>query len=222
MQEIQTKIMINFNKFYKKYLSLDTPLALPMKFCSKPGDLTWEEWSENTKSKHPIKWFIVRTLPKTWRRVKLTINGIFYWLKCHILPSHKWHFLDLRNPGPGINYTYGFLDRPEVILYSCFVALRHYVEKEQPEDPRTFPTSPEEFIYLKPQIDSYVEAMDLYNWWMVRRIKEEKTAEKLFKKAEQTNLIKDRKRYLKYKDLQDKKEQVQLERLIKIRNGLWT
>jgi hypothetical protein len=57
---------------------------------------------------------------------------------------------------------------------------------------------------------------------MVGRVKEEQTSEKLWHKCNNSNSLKDRQRWLKYEELKDLKVQAQLERLIKIREGLWT
>ena len=57
---------------------------------------------------------------------------------------------------------------------------------------------------------------------MVGRVKENETALKLFIKSQNTSSPKDRRRWLKYEELKDLKVQAQLQRLIKIRQGLWT
>jgi hypothetical protein len=215
--------MLNNIKKRLKSIGLQRPVALPMRGFCKPGDYTWEDWKEETKAAQPIKWFLFETLPAPARKIRTRLNNLLYWIKCHTLTSHKYHLLDLRKPGPGLTYNYGYLDKPEVILFACFISLRDYFEKEQPEDPRTFScSSEEERLLLKKHIDFYVEAKDLYDWWMVGRVKEEQTSEKLWHKCNNSNSLKDRQRWLKYEELKDLKVQVQLERLIKIREGLWT
>jgi hypothetical protein len=140
------------------------------------------------------------------------LSDAWYWLKCHTLPSHKWHRLKLSRPGPGITYSYGFLDRSEVMLYACFVILRDFVELEKPErETARFDT-----IY------------QLYNWWMVdrpRKVSEISEMSARIAKRESLCLIN---RAADMLDLQerisklDKEDQEMLERLVKEREYLWT
>lgn len=206
--------------------------ALPSRDFMDEGDTgyTWEDWHEEVSKKYPVRYFITDTLPFFFRVKWRYVTEAVYWLKCKTLPSYRFHLLDLRNPGPGIEYTYGFRDKPEVMLWACFALLREYIEKEEPEDPREgFAPEELESEPLKSQVASYVEAKALYDWWMVTRLKEEKAVDLLYehyskrkKEVGRDASELDCKAWLEAEALRDRRAQEMLLRLVAIRESLWT
>lgn len=205
--------------------------ALQMReFGAEEGAYTWEDWEEEVKEKFPVRFWITHTFVRavTWP-IKRRVGDALYWLKCHLLRSHRYHLLDLRNPGPNIPYNHGWLDMTTVILYASFVALRKYVEEEKPKGPKDWAT-PEEMQDegLQMQQRDHEEALALYDWWMNGRLLEE---------AEEDRLFQETKKFVRgapeHKEATDawlayhrwregEREDEMLQRLIAIRHTLWT
>lgn len=199
-------------------------MALPMRaFGAKEGDYTWEDWHEEVKRDYPVRYWLTETVPRFFGRKAYWVGEWWYRIKCAVLPSYRFHLLDLRHPGPGIEYEYGFRDVDTVMLWSCFVCLRSYIEKEEPWDPADGST-PEELAQepLKSQKARYDEARALYDWWMKGRLEEEAYEKVLFRQFEQNETEDTRDAWVTYRQWLEDREQEMLLRLIKIRGGLWT
>lgn len=217
-------------KWVKNLLSLPKPYALPMRaFNLFEEQYTWEDWEREMRVAHPIRYFLSETLPRrcsVWWRTFVTEP--IYWLQCHILPSYRFHMLDLRNPGPGIDYTYGYRDPVWVLMAACFVVLRIYIEDEEPSDPALHWTAEEiaADVSLSSQKAHYDEAMTIYNWWMVDRLVAEQEEHRLFLLTKTATTPEEHREYtrvwLDYTRAVEVREDEMLLRLIRIRHSLWT
>lgn len=203
----------------------DSNLFLPMRdFGARDDDYTWEDWHEEVKRDYPIRYFLTETIPSFFGRIAHRWGERWYRVKCAILPSYRFHLLDLRNPGPGIEYTYGFRDQVQVMMWACFICLRSYIEKEEPRDPAEWAT-PEELAEepLKSQKAHLEEARALYDWWMKGRLEEEAEEHRLWEQFRANKESEElRKAWIDYRKWMEDREQEILHRLINIRQGLWT
>lgn len=162
-------------------------------------------------------WFTIR---------KAFANKYWYWLKCHLLPSWRFHILDLRKSGN--DYTYGWRDTDSRMLHACFLLLVEYVEKEKP-----FEVIDWSWDDKTKQVG--LEIKDLYEWWTIRRPSAKKQlAADWENEPERTQFIPredggiqikspaSHKSLLQREQDLDADDQTNLERLIKIRGFLWT
>jgi hypothetical protein len=104
----------------------DVPLALPM-----DGYLykTWNDWERDARAKYPVRFFLSRTLPRAFARLReRLISRPWYYLRTHTV--HRYHLIDMRCPRNG--YAWGWLDRSEAVMFAAFAVLRDFVEHEYP------------------------------------------------------------------------------------------
>jgi hypothetical protein len=175
--------MYNGGMSFKKIFKLPSPVelgkakynALPIRsFDPDCTEYTWEDWNEEVKSLYPIRYFIFHTsrdfiLSKFIGPIK---RG-FYWLKCHLLPKHKHHLLDLRQPVNEYyidHYRYGFIDTSHKMLYALFNLLKEHLDQKPYDVSLDF--SLEEIANdpaMQVQFDTLQEAKALMYWWEVTR-----------------------------------------------------
>jgi hypothetical protein len=156
--------------------------ALPSReFTPDVEGYCWEDWHEEAKRLHPIKYWIAETAGdffryKIWLPIKRPFSDAHYWFVSHFIPSRRYHWLDLRQPckkGDARNidcYRYGWADVPEKMLYAMFNLLKEYFD-ENPYDLRTH-YSLEEInadAGLKSQYETFQEARAILEWWNVGR-----------------------------------------------------
>jgi hypothetical protein len=234
--------MKNFTKdIWEKYIKPPTPCALPMKgFCDDDA-YTWADWERDTRRDYPFRYWLTHTFPRFFWPMQRVVKDTWYWLKCHTMPSYRFHMLDLRNPGPGIDYTHGWLDRDTVILYAAFTCLCQFVEREEPVDPATWNTDDD--IDWSEHKKHHDEVMALYDWWMRGRLEDIAAESKAFdvfllskktKAALRANTVDlvcragsegDDDEFKVWNDtrqLIEDREQEMLIRLIKVRRYMWT
>lgn len=202
--------------------------ALPSSlFDHEPGAYTWEDWHKEVSRDYSVRYFITNTLSSHFRHWWRYVEEAVYWVKCHTLPSYRFHVLDLRDPGPGIEYRYGFRDKPNTMLWACFVILRGYIEKEQPQDVAEH-FSPEELTEepLLSQKARYDEAHALYDWWMKGRLEDEAETNKYYEHYKKVRDTPEKRAagdaWFEAERRKEAKEQEMLLRLVAIREGLWT
>lgn len=201
---------------------------------------TWEDWDEYVKGKYPVRYWLVEELPKYFWPVRRKVKDAWYWVKCHTLPSHRWHKLDLRGVDPLSNYTHGYVDPCEVMKLAAWAALRSYVEKELDHERYLYEgdagyTDEElgEEWYKEQKRCRYDEPMALYKYWMEGRAAEQKEEARLFeltkinKKNALEALNKEEyeaasKEWLDYHRACEAREQEMFLRLCAIREYLWT
>lgn len=206
--------------------------ALPMRSFTHSSDKhTWEDWEELMKKEYPIRYFLAETLPVIFSRILRYLKNIVYWIACHTLPSFKYHYLDLRQPGNkeyGIDpYKYGWIDSDSQILYAIFNIFNSFMKKEGPywycpseEDVQKEP-------YLLDQRNIWLEAKAIHYWWNVERLRQHKKCEdelllwhEARKKGDVTKISSST--LFKLEKERDDKEDEMLVRLLKIRRYLWT
>lgn len=155
-----------------------------------------------------------------------------YWLRCHTWT--RYHIIDIRGSD---GYRWGYTDPSFRLWAACFQILVDYIEKEKPFDVIDFEGGGQGEIEK--------ELKELYHWWKEGRKKEYEDCsaildeydrlqdEKFGKVSMLDQLTKEEIRSFRYKhpkwneymDLHqrlDRKDQEMLERLVKIREHLWT
>ncbi len=241
--------MLILRKFFKLPSPVDLGMskhnALPSRdFTPSCKGPTWEDYYAEVKKLHPIKYFLVETLPDFWRykiwyKCTRPFTDAYYWIVSHFIPSRKYHMLDLRQPKMrnGIEnqdaYRYGWHDVPEKMVYAMMNLLDSYLIDECPEkyhDP-SVSYSLEEIEAdegLKHQYHNLTEARAISHWWNNERNKETTKRIELLQKwsaahracsPEADKLSEELWAHEKFCD--DKLEEM-LIRLIKIRPSLWT
>ena len=234
--------------FFRKLFKLPSPVDLGWSktnalesviFSDEPKGKTWEDWRAHVKELHPVKYWCAETAPdfvryKLWLPVARPVENVRYWLVSHLVPSRRYHMLDLRQPcvkgSEQEGYRYGWQDVPEKMLYAMFNLLGEYLNKEKPVDLALHYTHEqiEADIYLKAQQEAFEEATAIYHWWSVTRHEEIACCEKLF-----DDYIEARKTKAPNRDflqishraqerLNEEKVDEMVTRLMKIRRTLWT
>lgn len=215
------------------------PEALPMRpFCNK-GDYTWEDWREETKKKYPIRYFLTEEIPFWWRvKIVMPIEDFTYWLRSHLLPSRRYHMLDLRQPEPkkyeNDHYRYGWIDANKQILYACFNILVNYIEKEHKGKYQEYVKFQEESV--EHDLLDLREIWTIYQWWKVDRSNQLKNVDRALsewhdllittnnseemKEVPRLSVLKDRHSELE-KEF-NRTETEMLKRLIELREYMWT
>lgn len=196
-----------------------------------PSRYSWEDWEVEMKRDHPVSWFVRREIPRPFKRAWDRIDDAIYWVKCHTLPSYRFHILDLRNPGGGIEWDHGWRDRTEVLLWACFKILVDFVELEKPYDmeQEVDGLTPEQIEEqgLTTQLKKHREMMDLYRWWKTGRAEDEERISALYTARDADYATKAERRaaldaWSKARDEFEERDQTNLLRLIAIRRYLWT
>lgn len=207
--------------------------ALPMDRFKSAGDdtPTWEDWEVEMRKNYPVRFFFAETFPHWYRRhIKSPIKDAWYWVKCHTLPSHRYHFLDLRQPkseaSPG--YKFGWIDSDTQMLYAAFNILNNFVKHELPN----FYCPSEEEVQadasLLRQRTVYLEAKAIHYWWNVERLRQLKLHLELLHKWGDAQKAGDANTQQLWDDLHkleaamETKEDEMFARLLKIRRSLWT
>jgi hypothetical protein len=213
--------------------------ALPLRDLSpETGSETycWEDYYADLKKVYPVKYFFVYTLVeflkyKIWFPLSRPLKNTLYWLKCHLVPKHRYHMLDLRQR----DYTHGWIDIDTRILYANFNLLNEFVKHEI--DNFYCPTEEEcnsdecWALSNKKQRAAFFEIMNLHYWWNTRRALDQKKCadarsawhqrkykQKIF--DEETDRL--WQEHLRQDQAFEDLETEMLIRLIKIRNSLWT
>lgn len=189
-------------------------------FSPHTKNKTWEDWTEYVKEHYPIR-YRLQEIFRWFGQRKYNLEMDWYKFKSRFFT--KQHLLDLRQGYNGYDlYEYGYLDPSEGILYASFNTLKEFVEKEKPLRPEDYPDDEQNKNWKKASEEIY----DLYDYWMNRRAQADKASNNLYKKIKfsknKEETISLRKEWMAAKDAFDKEEQDNLERLIKVRNFMWT
>lgn len=226
--------------FWKKLVTLPSPRQLGWAksnalededFSDEPKGKTWQDWHRHVKQLHPTKYFIVETVPKFIRRklwwpLKHRVDSLYYRIVSHIIPSRRYHMLDLRQEG---GYRYGWQDVPEKMLYAMFNLLGEYLNQEQPSDLTDHYTDEqiEADANLKMQQGALSEARAIYHWWTVGRKQEEEAIDVVRNLWYQNRKVVGvrEEHWEKFKAMEtayEEKTEEMIARLMKIRRSLWT
>lgn len=147
---------------------------------------TWDDWEKLVKAKHPVKYFLVETVPSFVKPAWWKMEAFGYWVKCHTLPSYRWHKLDLRGVDPLSDYTHGYMDPCGMMQLAAWATLRNYVEKELNQE-RYENLSEEDLadqFMVEQKRQRYDEPMALYRYWMEGRREEKAEHDRLYKLTE--------------------------------------
>lgn len=213
--------------------------ALPSRdFSPELGedDYCWEDYYADLKRTYPVRYFFAETLVdflryKVAMPVTRPIKDAWYWLKCHVVPKHRYHILDLRQP----DYTHGWIDTDTRMLYANFNLLNEFVEHEMPNFycPTEEECNSEECWAEsnRKQREAYLEVEALHFWWNIQRQLDQakcaaavtawhdrKHKQKIF--DEETERL--WKEHLHLDEVFEQTETEMLIRLIKVRKSLWT
>lgn len=234
------KILENAGKMlpWQRFFRLPSPVELgwseynaleSREFSDETQGKTWEDWREYCYKNYPVRYFFAETLHdflryKVWLRISRPVSDGWYWLKCHTLPSYRYHMLDLRQP----DYKYGWQDIDHRMQYAMFNLLNLFVKDEMPnyyipteDDVKKDPS-------LARQREAALEVLLIHFWWNTERAKEEKAitdkttewydAKKM--KAYNKKMLWEELQRLK-KDFEEKEDDM-FNRLVKVRRSLWT
>ena len=196
------------------------------------GTYTWEDYEKEVRIRFPFRYFFFRTIPQkinvVLRPIRYNVREALYWLKTHLIPKHRYHFLDLRQPkGGGFNYRWGYINPDDKMMLAVFNILCEFIEKEGPTNPLDNSTLAE--LSAQGQMtyyNGYLEMMELYNWWRTGRRQEHDKVEEFFStyREEKNHVIYNQKsnQWIQMNQELDKKDDEMLERLMKIRRQLWS
>lgn len=207
--------------------------ALGMNLFKNPNDNihTWEDWEEKMRKEYPVRYFFAETLPFWFTTtIQRRIKDAIYFLKCHLLPSHRYHMLDLRQPKQKGQYRYrwGWLDSDSKIVYALFNILNTFVKDELPNMHCPSEEEVQANPYLLSQRNSYLEIKAIHYWWNVDRLRQLKLHDDLLSKWAEAKRNKDINEHIYWDDLRkieadiESKEDEMIIRLINIRRSLWT
>lgn len=192
---------------------------------------TWEDYNDLIQQKYPVRYFLLDRLP-FWIscRWKWYVKNSWYWLKCQLLPSHKFHLLDLRQPKKNdpLAYRYGWLETDHQMEYALFNILNNFVKHQM--DHWYCPS--EEEVKSEPhntnQRNAWLETKAIHQWWNIDRLQEEKTYDEALTRWSEAKKNGDPSKKLFWDELHDiqqanadKLEEMMI-RLIKVRKSLWT
>lgn len=232
-------------QFFRNFFKLPGPkdlgksisnYALPSRmFTPENKNYSWEDWHDEVKKLHPIKYFFVETLFKfirnnIWYTVKSPFENAYYWTVSHLIPSKRYHMLDLRQPADDEcdSYRYGWIDIDNRMLYAIFNLLNQFVEHEISNT--YFPTWEDikKDPGLQSQRDFVLEVRAIHEWWNVDRKMESKVKRDLlsaWSQARQNGLPNTNKLWTELQqseiDFESKTDEM-IARLMKIRRKLWT
>lgn len=228
---------IDWWKFFRlpspKELGWSDTNALASKMFPNHGvdEKTWEDWEEKMRSEYPVRYFLGDTLPRWFSlRWKLYVKDPIYWVKCHTLPSYRFHMLDLRQSkkeGP-LAYRYGWIDSDTKMVYALVKILNDFVEHEMSHWYCPSEEDVQADTSLLYQRNKWLETKALHYWWNVERLRQQKNHDDLLHRWSDARKVDAPETQQLWDDLKkietalEDKEEEMLIRLIKVRRSLWT
>ena len=231
----------------KNPFKLPTPKDLGMTNNIGMSMEKWKEYNVIVRRDYPIRFFFSETLSDFFvYKMFKPIKNVWYYIVSHIVPSRRYHMLDLRQPkGSPTEYRYGWIDSDWQMTFAMFNILVRYVEIEMPhgffvptaEDFKNPDITQDEVQSMLRHIEKYNEIMALYNYWKIERpILEAKHDEALTawhtakeKNGGSISSVNDTPEIKRLwnelnviSDARDKKLEEMLHRLVDIRSCLWT
>lgn len=200
---------------FEKWLKLpQPPQALPMRCLTGGDQYCWEDYYADLKNKYPIRYFIYETIPLyyarwVWSDVShAPLQKLIYWLKCHILPSYKFHLIDIRqSKQDGDRYEYGWIDTDQKLVLACKKLFMEYVEKELEGHFPEIEGSCGEY---------YQEIKTIYNYWKVERPSWQAKINTM-RQNENSYILVD----AEHQAFEQKETEI-LNKIIELRGGMWT
>ncbi len=209
--------------------------SMGMRDFASPGQKTWEDYEDYLKLTYPVRFFLAYTVRdfvryKLWLQITRPFKDVWYWLKCHTLPSYCFHMIDIRDK----EYRYGYQDTDHRMMLAMMSLLTYYIEVEEPYCPELHDVYEENWDegrgIMKRQRSNYLEAKEIYNWWHWERKAEEQTKrdlQRIWWDLRKANRDSDEAQAA-FKAMSDfdescsALEEEMLIRLVKIRKSLWT
>lgn len=231
--------------FLRKLLRLPSPIdlgwsktnALPMRqFTPDTKEHTWEDWDVQVRTQHPYKYFFAETLPyflkyRLWFPLYAPISQLYYYLISHLLPSRKYHWLDLRqleeDPNSYDYYNWGWCSTDRRMVFALINLFQQFMEKTFPT--LDCPTLQAASIDKQCQQDRdlYFEIKAIDQWWRIERKNLNEQIDKyqsLWHEAHKKNSPRKeffwKKLQKSEKELEDQLDNI-LIRILKIRRYLW-
>lgn len=172
----------------KKLLRLPSPIdlgwsksnALPMReFTPETKEKTWEDWNIYVKKHYPYRYFFAETLLKfvkykLWFPIYAPISQFYYYLTSHLIPSRKYHWLDLRqlneeDSNSNDYYDWGWCSTDRRMVFAIINLFQQFVEKDFPSFYRPTLQEISNNKYLQRERDVYFEVKAIDYWWRIER-----------------------------------------------------
>lgn len=233
MKKIRRLLKRHFGLPTPKQLGMSTDTAMPMRIFQSEEDTspTWEDYEERMVKEYPVRYFLCDRLP-FWLscRWKWWVLDPLYWIKCHILPSCKFHWLDLRQPKKDdpLAYRYGWLETDHKMEFALFNILNDFVKHQMKHWYCPTEEEVEKEESLARQRNAWLETQAIHKWWNIDRLQEEQIHNDALTRWCAAKRNGDPSKQLFWDELheietynQDKLEEMMI-RLIKLRKSLWT
>lgn len=164
----------------RKYFTLPGPKDLGMSkynrsmassLFNNSGEPTWEDYYAKLKELYPIRYTLLRTIPRFFSLkfyfISRYLDEARYYIVSHTV--RRYHMLDLRQPGlinDTDSYRYGWVDSDRQIEFALFNILNNFmknefhlpIDEELPKDSNA-----------KEWRDGLSELKEIHNWWNVQR-----------------------------------------------------
>lgn len=227
--------MALYRFFSRRFFRLPSPTDLGWsstdalglrKFTPYQEGKTWEDWNAYVRSHYPVRYFMAETLPRwTWAKWIRPMQRIWRWVLDHVVPSRRYHYLDLRGVDPLSMYSHGYLDPSDVFWLAGWACLmRWYRETGSRTDLREQGLDPQSH-----HVRQYCEALELVRYWTITRLEREKQSERLHNAVEaiqttpenQARYESAKNDWLEYHHASERLEEVMWVRLAVLRPFLW-
>jgi hypothetical protein len=234
--------MMYFKKLFKfpgpKDLGMsDNNYAMPSRlFPNNQTEVSWEDYYEHLAQAYPVKFFLASTVPdffvRVWWKVSRPFKDFHYWIVSHLVPSRRYHFLDLRQS----DYRYGWLEADMQMEHALFNIFKNYVELQHvhsswvPSEEEAAKDDGVDYNYagFKRQLADHKEIMAIYHWiTQERQIEIKEHDDKLTEWSDARHAWADNAEQLfqELRALDDRNQQKlndMLQRILRIRRSLWT
>jgi len=139
---------------------------------------TWEDWDDYVRAEYPGRYFLVERVPRWFRRWFVWPLRHFRDLVLdHVLPSRRYHRLDLRGIDSLSAYRHGYLDPSEVFWLAGWASLMRWHGENRKRRERS--QAKGELEPESTHSQQYYEALDLVRYWTVVRMEREKHCDTL-------------------------------------------
>jgi hypothetical protein len=232
------------------YLNIPSPKDLGMSnrhnsmaidgMLNYPGEPSWEDYYARCKREFPVRYFFASTVPMFFRNIWWNISrkpkALVYWLKCHLIPSHRYHLIDIRQKpdprNPMSGYSHGWMDSDHRMVLAMFALLVDFIENEAPTGyfvPTEEDVAKDESY--APQRANWLELKAIYDYWVNERHELEAKCDKAlmeWSKARRSLGREDAEVKRLYSALEesekmrDSRLEEMLLRLVKARKAMWT
>ena len=232
-----------------KHYGAKSNTALPIEdFKNSENDYTWEKYRKDIKDEFPVKYFLLKQLPenldKVFYPIKHKVKDATYYVKCHLIPKHRYHSLSLVQPKTNTDddYTYGWVDSDRQMLLACMNILVTFIEEEygikkfeeqieflksEIKNRDAAPENEKQYHWdCSEHLKAHQKMYDIYLWWKLDRkaaLKHYSSDLDYWYKNRKTPVGDELHKKLNESEIEiNKKEQEMLIELINIRQFMWT